>query len=144
MLSLKYMHNLPNPQTSGDDSRVAQSVGSTNKETLVTSEQPPIEEIASDVELSPELEEAGVLKRSETIDLPLDVTNLGVTGTGHAQPLSTADTIQLPLDDQQIITGRKAKLTSSWRWLAEWCLFRLKKAHIALKVVAGKIVRKPA
>ena len=138
------MQDLPTPVGSGDDSRVAQPiVGSTHKEELISQDQPLIEEINPDVEMTAELIQAGVQKRSETIDLPPDVASLGVSGTGPAQPLPTTVTIQLPLSDEQIETGLHAKLTSSIRWLAEWCIFRLKKLHIHLKVIAGRIVRQP-
>ena len=49
--------------------------------------------------------------------------------------------INLPLPDEVIISSLKKPPTSSARWIAEYAILLLKKAHIALKIVHGKVVR---
>lgn len=103
-----------------------------------------IQELSKDVELTKEVAEAGVSEIKGVIDLPPDIKKLGVTQTGAMTPaVSTTALPQvvLPISDPQIIVGLHAKIVSSFRWLAAWCVRKLKKAHIALKVVHGKIIR---
>ncbi len=112
-------------------------------EPLSTSETPLIEETLTEVELEPEVEAAGIEKTSETIELPPDVQQMGVEAVGPAQPHGTGATVKLPLNDAQIVQGLHAQILTSLRWLAEWCLRQLKKAHIHLQVVSGKVRRLP-
>lgn len=101
-----------------------------------------LEEIGREMELGPELERAGVIKHSEAINVPPDVKSMGVNVVGPAQPVSpTATTITLPLTDEQIAVGLHAQIVTSLRWLAEWCIRRLKKIHVHLKNIGGKVVR---
>jgi hypothetical protein len=68
-----------------------------------------------------------------------------ITGDGHAGqtvPLKKKkNKVQLPLTDDEIITGLHAHMWQSVRWLAIWCVRKLKKARIAVKEVHGKLVR---
>ena len=66
---------------------------------------------------------------------------MGVQALGMAQPVTTATTVQLPLTDDQILTGLHAQIMTSLKWLAEWCIRQLKKAHVHLKNMGGKVVR---
>lgn len=111
------------------------------QEPLSIGESVVMKESVADVEVSPELERAGVVKRSETIDLPPDVKAMGVSAAGPAQPVIYTGAVQLPLTDDQIIVGLHAQILSSLRWLAEWCVRQLKKVHTHLKTVGGKVVR---
>jgi hypothetical protein len=49
--------------------------------------------------------------------------------------------VQLPISDDQILQGKKQPITDSIRWLAEFCIFLLKQAHIQLKIAHGKAQR---
>lgn len=129
------IHTPPTP------SGVSSGGVSKEHEVLPRSEGALLEEVSSEVELSKELEQVGLQKRSETIELPLDVAQMGVVSHSHAQPIAQSVTIQLPLSDDQIEKGLHAKLSQSIRWFAQWCLYKLQRAHIQLKVVAGKVVR---
>ena len=100
----------------------------------------------SEVEIPPEVERAGVTKFSDTIELPPDVKKLGVTHTGPSVPITPVTTtvlpsVALPISDNQVVAGLHAQVVSALRWLAEWCMRRLKKAHIALKEAHGKVMR---
>lgn len=159
---IKAMQNLSSPTSSGnanfqnthtntdDFSNTSSKSGLSSSPTGgVFKEQEPfgstesqmIEEVPSDVELEPRLESMGLTKRSETIELPPDVSRMGVQGVGYAQPLIYSGIVQLPLTDDQIVVGLHAQLISSLRWLAEWCIRRLKRAHIHLTNRGGRVVR---
>ncbi len=90
----------------------------------------PLEEVASEVEVSPELQAIGVEKYSERVDLPPDVVKMGVTASGPGQPVQPAQVVVLPLTDEEINQGLHASILSSLRWLAEWCVRQLKKSRL--------------
>lgn len=95
----------------------------------------------AEVELSAEVAATGVKVHPTTVTLPQPVTELGAKPVGgsvvSSQPIATT----LPLSDDQIAQGVHQSITSSWRWLAEWCRRKLKQLHVAIKSVHGKIVR---
>lgn len=93
-----------------------------------------------------EVKEAGVEIKPETIELPPDLTKLGARPSGATQPVihqggAKATVVTVPLSDPQIVTGLHASILSSLRWLAEWCILQLKRAHIQLRIIKGKIFR---
>lgn len=49
--------------------------------------------------------------------------------------------VKLPIDDSMVLKGQQAPITSSYRWLAEFCKYLLDKAHIKLKRVGNKVIR---
>lgn len=102
-----------------------------------------VSEIGQEVELPKEVERAGVEVLKETIELPPDVKKLGVTPTGPSAPAAAATIppVVLPISDQQVVAGLHVQILNSLRWLAEWCIKKLKKAHITLKNIHGKIIR---
>jgi hypothetical protein len=78
--------------------------------------------------------------RDETVQVPPDLSNLGVSPVGTPNYVSL-NPKKLPLSDDSIIKGLHAPIKSSLRWLAAACLYVLRKTHVALKEVHGKIVR---
>lgn len=72
--------------------------------------------------------------------IPQDVGDAGVavspTATATLEPV-----LKLPLEDAKIEEGLKAPTSSGLRWLAEYCVYLLKHAHLTLKKVHGKIMR---
>lgn len=101
-------------------------------------------ETSAEIEISKEVERAGVELLKDTIELPPDVKKLGVTTAGTSTPVTTTTVlpqVPLPISDQQVVAGLHAQILSSLRWLATWCVRKLKKGHIALKNIHGKIVR---
>ncbi|KKS41846.1 MAG: hypothetical protein UV61_C0001G0072 [Candidatus Gottesmanbacteria bacterium GW2011_GWB1_43_11] len=131
------------PQNHGLNQPVVQMASGLPKEQepVQTAETGRIEEVVTDIEVSPELVQAGVTKTSETIHLPPDLQQMGVQALGMAQPVTTATTVQLPLTDDQILTGLHAQIMTSLKWLAEWCIRRLKQAHLHIKIIGGKVIR---
>lgn len=99
-----------------------------------------IEEVGKEIEPGKEIEKAGVELKKEEVKVPPSIEKLGVRAVGPAAP-SPPPTISLPLTDDQVVGGLTVPLLFSLRWLAEFCLRQLKKAHIGLKRISGRIVR---
>lgn len=113
-------------------------------ETVKITDSEAVGEVSKEPEIPKEVEKAGVVKVSETIELPPDVKKLGVTPSSSSIPMNVTQVLPkvvLPISDQQIIVGLHAKVTSAFKWLSIWCIRQLKKAHVALKVIHGKIIR---
>lgn len=70
-----------------------------------------------------------------------DLQKVGVKKTMSVPRYTRHNTITLPLTDDMVERGLHAPITSSLRWLAEWSVFILKKAHIVLKKVHGHMKR---
>lgn len=97
---------------------------------------------AQEVDALPkEVTSAGVSVHPTTIPVPQPVAKMGVQPASANIPMPAA-TVSLPLSDDDIAKGLHASITSSIRWLAEWCMRRLKQAHIGFKNIHGKIMRK--
>ncbi|MBI4008753.1 hypothetical protein HY357_00815 [Candidatus Roizmanbacteria bacterium] len=98
-------------------------------------------EIKEVVEHQPEEEVRPYLQpRAETIEIPPDLKRMGLQSTSTTQ-FPTYQNIKLPISDDKIISGLHQPITSSIRWLATLALYLLKQAHIALKVIHGKVIR---
>ncbi|QQS44513.1 hypothetical protein IPM65_02855 [Candidatus Roizmanbacteria bacterium] len=94
-----------------------------NEPTIEDKELEKYIEIERDVpEIHPDLKKAGLQA--------LDTTSL-----------DPKQRVRLPIADEEIMNGLDEPLSSSFRWLAEFALFMLKRAHLALKRVHGKVVR---
>ena len=133
------MNPLPDPQ-----SKPTVSGGITSKEKteigMSSVEAPTLREVGREMPLPVEVGAAGVKLHSSSVTIPAPVQKLGVKSTGDVSTPSVS-TVALPLSDDQIATGLHQSITSSWRWLAEWCMRRLKQVHLLLKSIHGKIVR---
>ncbi len=79
--------------------------------------------------------------RAETIELPPDLKKLGVQSSSSSSKFQSYTNIKLPISDDKVISGLHAPITSSLRWLATLAFYLLKKAHLSLKKVHGKVVR---
>lgn len=98
-------------------------------------------EIHEVVEHEPEPEvKPYVEPRQEQVVIPQDVADAGVVSTGHTQ-FPTYNSVKLPISDDKVMAGLKNPLSSSIRWLSEFCIFLLRRAHIKLKTAHGKAVR---
>lgn len=136
-------------QSSNTKANVAQTVSSSpvggkEKEALASASQEIIQEVSSEVEIPEEVERIGVKKISDKMDIPPDVTKMGVTPVGPTQPVVTSTalpSVSLPISDDTVYKGLHAQITEAVKWLAWWCLKQLKKAHLTLKNIHGKIVR---
>lgn len=118
--------------------------GSFSKErnvlTTVKDSEVEARDLTRELEIPKEVQNIGVVQRKETIEIPPDIANLGVRPTGVAVP-RVQPSLKLPIDDTKIMQGLQLNILSSLRWLSEWCLFQLKKAHLTLKLISGRVVR---
>lgn len=132
------MDDLPVPSSPGDSSASQfpnAPVGQSGSISLgkefepAVGEQPQAKDVSGqEIEIPKEVAAAGVTTKPTTVTLPQHVTQAGVKPVGQTvapQAVTTA----LPLTDDQIAQGLKQSITSSWRWLAEWCVRKLKQLH---------------
>ena len=93
--------------------------------------------------VSDELKDAGVVVHPDAPDIPLDLAQLGVQPSGPTQAFipPSLPQVKLPLPDEEVEKGLHEQMTSSLRWLAQWCIRQLQLAHVTLKVVHGKVMR---
>ncbi len=120
---------------------VSVSVGKEHEAIKIASFEMP-QMISKEVEIPKEVLEVGVTAIKESIELPPDVKKLGVTQSGASIPFSVpVPNVVLPISDQQVVAGLHSQISSALRWMAVWCVKKLKKAHVMLKVIHGKIIR---
>lgn len=98
------------------------------------------EPIPKNEALPKEVVQAGVTIHPTTIAIPKPVAQTGVTSGPANIPMPSAAN-PIPITDDQIAQGLGKSLKESFRWLAEWCLRRLKQMHIGLKSIGGKLIR---
>ncbi len=109
----------------------------------VNPEVPAVDASTHEVDSLPkEVTSAGVTIQPTTIPIPQPVSQMGVKPAGSNIPMPTASTV-LPITDDQIAQGLGKSIKDSIRWLAEWCIRSLKKVHIGLKSIHGKLIRVP-
>lgn len=145
------MNDLPNPQTFGVGPQNANSQppsvsgGMSTKEKETSSpggiEAPGLKEIGREAPLPSEVASAGVTGQFTSVSLPSAVQQLGIKPVGDTGVQAGAAAVSLPLTDDQIAQGLHQSIASSWRWLAQWCVRRLKQVHLALKKIHGKFTR---
>lgn len=117
----------------------------TAKEVEVTHTAPVessvVTEVGQEMPLVPEVSHVGVSLHPTTVEIPKTVQQLGVKPVGQYTPKPAVSALVLPLSDEKIAEGLHQSITSSWRWLSQWCIRRLKELHIALNAKGGKVVR---
>lgn len=125
-------NNLPRSGISPRETISQSGIGSIGKEVESGSlglEQPIVKDVSGqEIELPKEVAAAGVTQKPTAVQLPQAVTQMGVTPVGQ-MGLPQAPAAALPLTETQIVLGLKQSITSSWRWLAEWCIRKLKQLH---------------
>lgn len=104
-------------------------------------EVPVVTEVGQEMPLAPEVSHVGVSLHPTTVEIPKTVQQLGVKPVGQYTPKPAVSALVLPLSDEKIAEGLHQSITSSWRWLSQWCIRRLKELHIALNAKGGKVVR---
>lgn len=145
------MNNLPNTQSQGNNNPVSppvdpqQSGGIGSKEKseggAASVEVSSLKETGQEVPIAPEVGAAGVRLHPTTVTIPPQVAQLGVKQVSDTSVTQQVQTIALPLSDDQIAQGLHQGISSSWRWLAQWCVRRLKQLHMSIKKVHGKSTR---
>jgi len=120
------------------------SIGGKEAEKVTQEASVKIEEISPEAVLAPEVETAGVTKIGETIEFPPDITDLAGGQSASTLPLQTSSRTAvpaMPISDDLIYAGSRKSITNTIKWLAEWCIRKLKMAHLILKNIHGKIIR---
>lgn len=140
------MNTLPTQPTTDTSTGTTPTAPSVGKElehvSTVTPEASQATEQQKDTELPREVAAIGVTMQPTTVVLPNIVKNAGVQALNPQAPVITfAPTVKLPLSDDQIAKGLHESVASSVRWLAQWCMRRLKQVHIVAKDVGGRLVR---
>ncbi len=87
-------------------------------------------EVGREIEVPPEVASAGVKIHPTTVTVPPKISQLGVKQVGQGIPAASRN---VPLTDDQIAAGLTQSITSSWRWLAEWCVRKLKQLRKIVK-----------
>jgi len=93
---------------------------------VVSSADLPVQEIHKELEFPKEIISSGVKIQSTVINLPNPVVQMGVKQTGVNTNFGNGSTIVLPLTQPEIAQGLQEDIFQSWRWLATWCVRRLK------------------
>ncbi|OGG24186.1 hypothetical protein A3A79_03270 [Candidatus Gottesmanbacteria bacterium RIFCSPLOWO2_01_FULL_43_11b] len=123
---ITYMGDLPDDQKTGSLAKEKQEISSGGLEA------PALKEVGKEGELPPEVTGAGVQMHPTNVPLPQPVQQLGVKQVGTTAVQQPAS-VTLPLSDDQIAKGLHQSITSSWRWLAEWCMRKLKQIKKIIK-----------
>lgn len=101
-----------------------------------------------ELELEKEVEDLGGVEKIDRgeVKLPEDVAReMGIKPTVTVDtPIAQATGFSVSgvsLTDDQLTVGQKKPISTGFRWLSEWFIFNLLKAHYHLKRIKGKIVR---
>lgn len=122
------------PQTGSD-------IGGKEKEGIgFSSQELPIQDVGKEMDLPKELEAIGVHQPPTVVPIPQPVSAMGVKPAGQ-NVAAAAPAVTLPLSDDQIALGLKQSIWTSWRWLAQWCIRKLKQVHMGLKHIHGRLTR---
>ena len=120
----------PHPQNPFQPQPVSSS-GATNKELEAGGspvEVAGLKEVGKEKALSSEVTGTGVRIHPTSVMLPPKVAQMGVQPVGQSSP-PPAVSVTLPLTDDQIAQGLTKDMKSSWRWLAEFCMRKIKQLH---------------
>lgn len=108
------------------------------------------EHYAREIELEKEIAEMGGIEKVESgeVKLPEPVAReMGIKPTVNIDtPMAkvTDFTIRgVALTDEQLGTGLTKPTSSGLRWLVEWFIYQLLKAHYFVKKIHGKVFRVP-
>ncbi len=106
------------------------------------------ENYSREIELEKEVLEMGGVEKVDHGDVPVPpqiAKEMGIQPVPSAQtPISQTQYFTVSgvsLTDDQIAQGLQKPTSSGFRWLSEWFIYQLLKAHFLVKKVKGKIVR---
>lgn len=106
------------------------------------------ENYAREIEIEKEIAELGGVEKVESgeVKVPEDVAKeMGIKPTVTVEtPIEKATGFSIggvSLDDSKLAMGIAKPTSSGFRWLVEWFIYQLLKAHFFVKKVKGKIIR---
>ncbi len=107
------------------------------------------ENYAREIELEKKIEAMGGIEEVESgeVKIPADVAKeMGIQPTVNIQtPIASVTDFfvrGISLSDDQLMAGLTKPTSSGFRWLVEWFIYQLLKAHFHIKKLHGKIFRK--
>ena len=107
------------------------------------------ESYAREIEIEKEIAELGGVEKvaSGEVKLPEDVVKeMGIKPTVEIQtPIAAVTDFSVgktSLSDDQLTAGLTKPTSSGFRWLVEWFIYQLLKAHFFVKKIKGKIIRR--
>lgn len=108
------------------------------------------EQFAQEIEVEKKVAELGGVEKiaSGEVKIPDDVAaEMGVKPTITIEtPIAQATGFSIrgvALDDNQLSAGVQKPVSSGFRWLVEWFIYHLRKAHYFVKKMKGKVWRQP-
>lgn len=106
------------------------------------------ENYAREIELEKKIEAMGGIEKVESgeVKIPEDVAKeMGIKPTVNIQtPIASVTDFSIrniSLSDDQLTAGLTKPTSSGFRWLVEWFIYQLLKAHFHIKKIKGKIFR---
>lgn len=106
------------------------------------------ENYSREIELEKEVLEMGGVEKVATGEVPIPeqvAKEMGVKASvGAGTQVSQAGDFKVSgvsLDDTQLSLGVSKPISSGFRWLVEWFIYQLLKAHFHIKKTGGKVVR---
>lgn len=106
------------------------------------------ERFSREIELEKKIEELGGIEKVETGEVKLpekEAREMGIKPTVTIEtPIEKATGFSirsLSLSDDQLTTGLTKPTSSGLRWLVEWFIYQLLKAHYFVKRIKGRIFR---
>ncbi|MCL5431921.1 MAG: hypothetical protein M1484_02350 [Patescibacteria group bacterium] len=106
------------------------------------------ENYSREIELEKEIEQLGGVEKVESGEVPVPeklAKEMGVKPTVTEQTaVSSATGFSVrgtSLSDDQLTLGQHRPTSSGFRWLVEWFIYQLLKAHYHVKRIKGKIFR---
>jgi hypothetical protein len=103
------------------------------------SENEEKQELASVPESSPERAKEIIEEIPELPELDDELKNEGVELVDHNTIFINNRKLNLPLPLEDVDQGFHKPLTSGWRWLSELSKYILRRFHIVIKKIGGKI-----
>ena len=82
-----------------------------------------------------------ITPRQEEVRLDESLKKAGLQPVSGSIKFPDYRTLKFPISDEKVLEGLHAPINSSLRWLSELIVYILKKFHIRLKKVHGKVVR---
>jgi len=134
------MNDLPTPAQGTNPYPATGGLSGKEKETGNIGAEPAVHPVGVETELSAEVASSGVKIQPTAIPIPPPVSAMGVAPAGENIP-QQQPAVTLPLSDDQIAQGLKQSVWSSWHWLAQWCVRRLKQLHVGIKNIHGSLTR---
>ena len=78
--------------------------------------------------------------KEETMEISDDLKKIGLQVVDPVK-FPTIDNVKLPISDENVMKWEKAPITSPRRWMSTLGIYILTRAHLALRIVHGHVVR---